>query len=118
MRSIIVILALLGTIQVLSSQLPIEQEPVRVCHTSLVNMEGIFSQERRSKVTDIINQVVRFHSMDPTYIQINSSGKILITGIDAEQSADQLRDALSQMDWEYLSELMTVEIVIGCDIEE
>lgn len=116
MRSLIFICILWYSTSLLMGQLPMERYHNNICQDNHVHMEGIFTDDRKQCITDTLNQAlcgyVTSDAEHLIYIKIDSSGKIAITGIDDEWIAELLRDGLSNYDWEYLHELMTVEIVI------
>jgi len=83
-----------------------------------VTIDGIYSQDKIEIIEDKLTTIIKHHlngnTLTSIAIQIESSGKIAIKplGNIDEAAIVDMRNYLSTYDWDYLSEIMTVDILI------
>ena len=102
-------------------QLSIKPDPC-LCLMSAENLdvtiEGIFTKDRKSEVTQrlsaVISNTICWQVGHEVNIIIDGSNKIKVFGLGQSDNTlqDQIRGVLSEYDWDYLQELMTVNILI------
>lgn len=83
-----------------------------------INIEGIFTADKKEDVTRRLSEVIANTSCwQPDHevsIIVDGSNKIKIIGLDNSDSRleEDIRTVLSEYDWDYLHEVMTVNILI------
>ncbi len=102
-------------------QLPVEAEP-ELCLINVenleINIEGIFTSERKWEVTQAVSEVISnttcWQQDHEVNIVVDGSNKIKILGLNNSDSRleEDIRAVLSEYDWDYLHEVMTVNILI------
>ena len=81
-------------------------------------IDGIYSRAKIEIIEDTLTTIIKHHlngnTLTSIAIQIESSGKIAIKplGNIDEAAIVDMRNYLSTYDWDYLSEIMTVDILI------
>jgi len=93
---------------------PLNSHPNEITFT----ISGIYTQSKietiKTNIRSLLNESTDLTTLSTLSINIESSGKIAVIpqGKLDEKMIDNIREYLSTYDWDYLHEIMTVDILI------
>jgi len=97
-----------------------EYHKPNTCHPTdfTFTISGIYTQDKietiKTNIRSLLNESTDLTTLSTLSINIESSGKIAVIpqGKIDENIIDNIREYLSTYDWDYLHEIMTVDILI------